>query len=97
MCTEYRDLGFRRNVRPGIGSTDHLSFIRAGMIGFNPVQDYEDYDVREHHTNVDTAERIAIDDLKQNAVVLASVLYHAAIRPQRLPAPPRTGGVRPRS
>lgn len=91
----FRDLGFRRNVRPGIGNTDHLSFIRAGMIGFNPVQDYEDYDVREHHTNVDTAERVAIEDLKQNAIILASVLYHAAIRPQRLPAPPRAGGGRP--
>jgi Zn-dependent M28 family amino/carboxypeptidase len=91
----FRDLGFRRNVRPGIGSTDHVSFIRAGMIGFNPVQDYEDYDVREHHTNVDTAERVVIDDLKQNAIVLASFLYHAAIRPQRLPAPPRGGGGRP--
>jgi carboxypeptidase Q len=88
----FRDLGFRRNVRPGIGSTDHLTFIRAGMIGFNPVQDYENYDIREHHTNVDTAERIVIDDLKQNAVILASFLYHAAVRPQRLPAPPRTGG-----
>jgi hypothetical protein len=88
----FKDLGFRRNVRPGIGSTDHLSFIRAGMLGFNPVQDYENYDMREHHTNVDTAERVVVDDLKQNAIVLASVLYHAANRAQRLPAPPRTGG-----
>jgi hypothetical protein len=91
----FRDLGFRRNVRTGIGSTDHLSFIRAGMMGFNPVQDYENYDVREHHTNVDTFERVVIDDLKQNAIVLASFLYHAANRPQRLPAPPRAGGGRP--
>lgn len=88
----FRDLGFRRNVRTGIGSTDHLSFIRAGMIGFNPVQEYAGYDVREHHTNVDTAERVAEADLKQNAVILASVLYHAAIRPERLPAPPRASG-----
>jgi carboxypeptidase Q len=88
----FRDLGFRRNVRPGIGNTDHLTFIRAGMIGFNPVQDYEDYDVREHHTNVDTAERVAIDDLKQNAIILASFVLHAANRTERLPAPPRTGG-----
>jgi carboxypeptidase Q len=91
----FRDLGFRRNVRPGIGNTDHLSFIRAGMIGFNPVQDYENYDVREHHTNVDTAERVAIDDLKQNAIVFASIAYHAANRAQRLPAPPRIGGGKP--
>ncbi len=91
----FRDLGFRRNVRAGIGSTDHVTFNRAGMLGFNPVQDYENYDVREHHTNVDTFERVVIDDLKQNAIVLASVLYHAAMRPERMPAPPRAGGGRP--
>ena len=81
----FRDLGFRRNVRAGIGSTDHLSFIRAGMMGFNPVQDYENYDVREHHTNVDTAEYVKEADLKQNAIVLASFAYHAAQRADRIP------------
>jgi len=91
----FKDLGVRRNVRQGIGNTDHLSFIRAGMMGFNPVQDFDNYDVREHHTNVDTAERVVMADLKQNAVVLASFVYHAAVRPQRLPAPPRAGGGRP--
>jgi hypothetical protein len=86
----FLDLGARRNVRQGIGNTDHLSFIRAGMPGFNPVQDYDGYDVREHHTNVDTPERIREEDLRQNAIILASFLYHAAVRPERLPAPPRT-------
>lgn len=85
----FLDLGARRNVRQGIGSTDHLSFIRAGMLGFNPVQEYDGYDVREHHTNVDTPERIRAEDLRQNAIVLASFLYHAATRPARLPAAPR--------
>ena len=70
--------GARRNVRQGIGNTDHLSFIRVGVPGFNPVQDYVDYDVREHHTNADTFERIKDADLKQAAMVLASYLYHAA-------------------
>jgi hypothetical protein len=88
----FKDLGARKNVKPGIGNTDHLSFIRAGMVGFNPVQDYDNYDMREHHTNVDTAERVVVDDLKQNAIVLASFVYHAANRAQRLPAPPRVGG-----
>lgn len=59
------------------------------MLGFNPVQEYDGYDVREHHTNVDTPERIRGEDLRQNAVILASFLYHAAVRPERLPAPPR--------
>jgi Zn-dependent M28 family amino/carboxypeptidase len=33
-----RDLGMRRNVLPGIGATDHLSFTRVGIPGFNVVR-----------------------------------------------------------
>lgn len=74
----------KRNVRQGIGNTDHLSFIRVGVPGFNPVQDYVGYDVREHHTNADTFERVKDDDLRQAAIVLASFLYHAANYPGSL-------------
>jgi len=81
----FRDLGARRNVLPGIGNTDHLSFIRVGVPGFNVVQDYTDYDVRMHHTNVDTFERVRESDLQQNAMVLASFLYHAAMRKEKIP------------
>ena len=35
-----KDLGARRNVIEPVGSTDHLSFIDAGVPGFNPIQDY---------------------------------------------------------
>jgi Zn-dependent M28 family amino/carboxypeptidase len=82
----FKDLGAIRNVPQGIGNTDHLSFTRQEMLGFNPVQDYVDYDVREHHTNADTPERIKEQDLKQNAIILAAFLHHAAARPGRLPA-----------
>lgn len=81
----FKELGARRNVMQGIGSTDHLSFIRAGMLGFNPVQDYVDYDVRTHHTNVDTPERVRPADIQQGAIILASFAYHAAMRDGRLP------------
>ena len=53
--------------------------------GFNPVQDYADYDVRTHHTNMDTFERVMADDLKQCAIVLASFAYHAAMRAEKIP------------
>ena len=81
----FRDLGARRNVLPGIGNTDHLSFIRVGVPGFNVIQEYADYDVRTHHTNVDTFERVREADLQQNALVLASFLYHAAMRKSKIP------------
>jgi carboxypeptidase Q len=81
----FKDLGARQNILPGIGNTDHLSFKDVGVPGFNPIQDYTNYDTRLHHTNVDTAEYVKLDDLKQNAVVLASFAYQAAQRAQRIP------------
>jgi hypothetical protein len=81
----FKDIGVRRNVLQPIGNTDHVSFIRGGVAGFNPVQDYVDYDTRTHHTNVDTYERVKEQDLKQSAIVLASFAYHAAMRTERLP------------
>ena len=86
----FKDLGARKNILQPIGSTDHVSFIRAGVMGFNPVQDYVDYDVRTHHTNMDTYERVKEQDLKQAAIVLASLAYHAAMRAERLPGPTPT-------
>jgi carboxypeptidase Q len=77
--------GARRNVLPGIGSTDHLSFKPVNVPAFNPVQDYVDYDVRTHHTNVDTYERVREQDLQQNAISLAWFAYKAAMMNGRIP------------
>jgi len=87
----FKDLGARRNVLPGIGNTDHLSFKAAGVPGFNPVQDYSTYDMRTHHTNVDTYERVREQDLKQNAIVLAWFALQAANTPERIPRPADPG------
>jgi hypothetical protein len=80
-----RDLGMRKNVTAKIGNTDHLAFTALGLPAFNSLQDYTDYDTRDHHTNMDFAERVRVDDLKQNAIVLATFAYHAASRREKLP------------
>lgn len=80
-----KDIGARANLMDKIGSTDHLSFIRAGLPGFNTLQDYRDYDVRTHHTNTDFYERLSEDDLQESAIVLATFLYHAAMRDEMIP------------
>lgn len=43
------------------------------------------YDVRTHHTNVDTYERVREEDLKQNALCLAWFAYKAAMMDRRFP------------
>ena len=82
-----KDLGIRKNVIEGIGNTDHLSFRAAGVPAFNPIQEYKDYDVRTHHTNVDLYERVREQDLKQNAVVLAWFAWQAANTAERIARP----------
>ena len=73
---------------PGhIGATDHLSFLDVGVPGFQAVQEYINYDVRTHHTNMDTAERIDPAALKQAATVMAVVLYQASMREGTFPKP----------
>ena len=75
-----KEWGAMGNVLEGIGSTDHVPFIQAGVPAFNAIQSYQDYDVRTHHTNMDFHERVAEEDLKQAAIVLAVFAYHAAMR-----------------
>jgi carboxypeptidase Q len=81
-------IGARRNVFEGVGSTDHLSFIDAGVPGFNPIQSYDRYDINTHHTNMDTVERLDPKDLAQAATVLATFAYQAAMSDQRFPRAP---------
>ncbi len=78
-------VGARRNVSEPVGSTDHLSFIDAGVPGFNPIQDYVNYDIRTHHTNMDTVDRLNVDDLRQAAVVMATFAYNAANLDRKIP------------
>ena len=82
-----KDLKARRNVIEPVGSTDHLSFIDAGVPGFNPIQDYVDYDVRTHHTNMDTVERLNVADIQQAAIVMATFAFESANAAQKIPRP----------
>lgn len=80
-----KSLGAKRNTIEPVGSTDHLSFIDAGVQGFNPVQDYVNYDIRTHHTNMDTEDRLDMNDIKQAAIVMATYAYNAANLDRKLP------------
>jgi hypothetical protein len=47
-----------------------------------------DYGTRTHHSNLDHFDHAVEDDLKQASVVLASFLYHTAVRGELLPRGP---------
>jgi len=67
------------------GGTDHLSFDRIGLPGFQFIQDEIEYDTRTHHSNMDVFDRIQADDLKQAATIMATFVYLTAMRDEKIP------------
>ena len=82
-----KEYGGRRNVIEPVGATDHLNFVSAGVPGFNPIQDYANYDIRTHHTNMDTVERVDVNEIRQASVAMAWFVYNAAMMEQKVPRP----------
>jgi len=92
-----------KDLTPGVitirntGGTDHQSFDRVGLPGFQFVQDPMDYETRTHHSNMDVYDRIQQADMEQMSVIEAAFVYIAATRPEKLPrkdmpAPQAAGG-----
>lgn len=67
------------------GSTDHVSFDRAGLPGFQFIQDPMEYGTRTHHSSQDFYERLVPQDMRHNAVAVAVFAYLAANRAEKLP------------
>ncbi|MEP0985228.1 M20/M25/M40 family metallo-hydrolase [Ekhidna sp.] len=67
------------------GGTDHLGFDAIGIPGFQFIQDPVEYWSRTHHTNMDTYERLVIEDLQQIATIVAGFVYNTAMRDEMLP------------
>jgi carboxypeptidase Q len=91
LLEQFRDLGAAHTTILNTGSTDHMSFVGVGLPAFQFIQDPVDYDSRTHHTVLDVGDYLLEDDLKQAAVVIASVAYHLATRDDLMPRPPRPG------
>lgn len=59
-------------------NTDHVPFNEKGIPGFQFIQDWLDY-MRVYHTNMDRMERISAEDIRDNAIIMASLAYLAAM------------------
>ena len=67
------------------GGTDHLSFDRIGIPGFQFIQDEVEYDERTHHSNQDVFDRIQSGDMMQAATIMAAFVYQTAQMDERFP------------
>ena len=79
------DLGANTVTLTETTGTDHQSFDRVGLPGFQFIQDEIEYDTRTHHSNMDTYDHLVEADLKQSAVVVATFVYNTAMRAEKLP------------
>jgi hypothetical protein len=67
------------------GGSDYGSFYVAGLPGINIEQDPIQYTNVSWHTNLDTYERVIEGDTIKSAIVVASAVYHLAMRDEVLP------------
>ncbi|MBX9891827.1 MAG: M20/M25/M40 family metallo-hydrolase [Chitinophagaceae bacterium] len=84
--------------QPGGGGSDHASFVAAGAPAFSLGALNWSYFNYTWHTNRDTYDKIVFDDLRNNAIVTAILVYMACEDPKRsstekadLPVNPQTG------
>jgi len=84
----FKNLGMTTLAIRNTGGTDHLSYDAVGLPGFQFIQDEVEYDSRTHHSNMDTYERVQANDMMRNAVIVASFVYNAANRDEKLPRKP---------
>jgi hypothetical protein len=73
----FDDKGVKASTLSNTGGTDHLAFDGIGVPGFQFIQD-----------EMDTYGRVQDADMKLNAAVITSFVYHAANRPVLFPRKP---------
>jgi hypothetical protein len=77
------DVGMKTISIQGVGSTDHIPFDEIGLPAFQFLQARTGG--TGGHTNLDFFDTIPIEDLMKNAVIMATFVYHSAMREEVLP------------
>ena len=81
----FADLDAKTLTIANTGGTDHLSFDRIGLPGFQFIQDEIEYSTRTHHSNQDNYDRLQADDMKQAATIMAAFVYQTAMMDEKIP------------
>ena len=86
--TPFKDMGATTLTLSNTGGTDHLSYDRIGLPGFQFIQDEIEYSTRTHHSNQDVFDRIQPEDMKQAATIMAAFVYQTAMMDEKIPRKP---------
>jgi hypothetical protein len=84
----FNDLGATEVLMRHTSGTDHRAFDAVGLPAFQFIQDMRDYMSRTHHTNLDDIDYVRRENIMQDSVIMASFVYHAAMRDELMPRKP---------
>jgi hypothetical protein len=84
----FKDLDASTLSLGNTGGTDHLTFDAVGIPGFQFIQEPMAYFARTHHSNMDNFDHLSEADLSQAATIIASFVFHTAMRDEMLPRKP---------
>jgi len=82
---KFKDLDAHTITLSNTGGTDHLTFVKCGIPGFQFIQDAVSYSTRTHHSNMDNWDHLVADDLMQAATIVASLVYLTSEMDEMLP------------
>lgn len=92
-----RDIEYTFPGNPGTGGSDFASFLAGGVPAFSLSSLSWDYSTYTWHTNTDTYDKIIFDDVQNNVILAAIMVYMACEEPEmvskvkRIPINARTG------
>jgi carboxypeptidase Q len=79
------EVQFSNPGMPSPGSSDHAAFVCHGAPAFFLLSHGWDYGTYTWHTNRDTFDKLVFDELRNNAVLIASLAYLASEDATRMP------------
>ncbi|WP_305983088.1 M20/M25/M40 family metallo-hydrolase [Roseivirga thermotolerans] len=82
---------------PGGGGSDYASFVAAGAPGFSLSSLSWDYGTYTWHTNRDTYDKVVFDDVRNNVILTAILVYMACEDPEFFPRDKAELGTNPRT
>ncbi len=81
----FHHLGAKTTTIENACCTDHRPFDAMNIPAFEWIQDPMEYFTHQIHTSMDVLDLVREESLKRNAVIIATFIYHAAMRDEMMP------------
>ena len=81
----FHQLGAETVTVENAGGTDHMGFNAVNIPAFEWIQDPQQYFYTQIHSNMDVLDFISEETLKHNVAIIATFVYHAAMRDEMMP------------